>query len=184
MLKEAALVKAWLPVPSGEVEVDEEAEWFREALTHVCDASMPRSGALPPRRRPTDSPSAYRPIVLLDEIGKLFERIISVRLVRHLEGTGPGLSEFQFGFRAGRSTIDALLRLRELAESAVSRGEVLLAVSLDIANAFNTLPWASIRRALEYHGVPAYLQAVIADYLNDREVMCVTPRGVVRRQSS
>ncbi|KAL0882561.1 hypothetical protein ABMA27_001015 [Loxostege sticticalis] len=26
MLKEAALVKAWLPVPSGEVEVDEEAE--------------------------------------------------------------------------------------------------------------------------------------------------------------
>ncbi|KAL0842499.1 hypothetical protein ABMA28_014593 [Loxostege sticticalis] len=39
-------------------------------------------------------------------------------------------------------------------------------------------------RALEYHGVPAYLQAVIADYLSDREVMCVTPRGVVRRQSS
>ncbi|KAL0891780.1 hypothetical protein ABMA27_015047 [Loxostege sticticalis] len=35
---------------TGEVEVDEEAEWFREALTHVCDASMPRSGALPPRR--------------------------------------------------------------------------------------------------------------------------------------
>ncbi|KAL0891783.1 hypothetical protein ABMA27_015050 [Loxostege sticticalis] len=92
--------------------------------------------------RPADSPSAYRPIVLLDEVGKLLERIISVRLVQHLERVGPNLSPTQFGFRAERSTVDAILRVRELADAAVDSGGVLLAVSLDIANAFNTLPWA------------------------------------------
>ncbi|KAL0809907.1 hypothetical protein ABMA28_010766 [Loxostege sticticalis] len=32
MVKEAALVKAWLPSPSGLISVDEEAEWFRGAM--------------------------------------------------------------------------------------------------------------------------------------------------------
>ncbi|KAL0891802.1 hypothetical protein ABMA27_015068 [Loxostege sticticalis] len=51
MVKEAALVKAWLPSPSSPIRVDEEAEWFRGAMTQVCDASMPRAKALPPRRQ-------------------------------------------------------------------------------------------------------------------------------------
>ncbi|CAK1580084.1 unnamed protein product [Parnassius mnemosyne] len=66
--------------------------------------------------RPVDSPSAYRPIVLLDEAGKLFERIIPDRLVSHLCREGPDLDENQFGFRRGRSTIDAITRVRALAE--------------------------------------------------------------------
>ncbi|KAL0870554.1 hypothetical protein ABMA27_005524 [Loxostege sticticalis] len=167
MLREAVLVKAWLPDPSRPVRVSEEAEWFRGAMTHV-----------------SDSPSAYRPIVLLDEVGKLLERIISVRLVQHLEHVGPNLSPTQFGFRAERSTVDAILRVRELAEGAVDSGGVLLAVSLDIANAFNTLPWACIRQALIHHGVPAYLQAIVADYLTARTVECATPRGLLCREVS
>ncbi|KAL0830145.1 hypothetical protein ABMA28_003602 [Loxostege sticticalis] len=49
-LKAAALVKTWLPAQSGPVQVDQEAEWLREAMTDVCDAAMPRSRPLPPRR--------------------------------------------------------------------------------------------------------------------------------------
>jgi len=33
-----------------------------------------------------NSPSAYRPICLFDEVGKILERIIATRLVRHLSG--------------------------------------------------------------------------------------------------
>ncbi|XP_063899258.1 uncharacterized protein LOC135119195 [Helicoverpa armigera] len=61
--------------------------------------------------RPADSPSAYRPIVLLDEVGKLFERVVAHRLVAHLGGMGPDLADNQFGFRRGRSTVDAIMRL-------------------------------------------------------------------------
>ncbi|CAK9834492.1 Retrovirus-related Pol polyprotein from type-1 retrotransposable element R1 (Fragment) [Anthophora retusa] len=87
--------------------------------------------------RPADSPSAYRPICLLDEVGKLFERILAARLVGHLSGVGPDISEEQFGFRKGRSTIDAISRVRALAEAAVSQGGVALGVSLDITNALS-----------------------------------------------
>ncbi|KAA5662626.1 hypothetical protein F3G62_31675, partial [Pseudomonas aeruginosa] len=89
--------------------------------------------------RPADSPAGYRPIVLLDEAGKMLERIVAARIVRHLTETGPDLSAEQYGFREGRSTIDAILRVRALSDEAVSRGGVAMALSLDVRNAFNTL---------------------------------------------
>lgn len=140
--------------------------------------------------RPAESPGAYRPIVLLDEAGKLFERLLSARLTHHLSSVGPDLSPNQFGFRPGRSTIHAIKSVRETAESAVNRGGVVLAVSLDIANAFNTLPWAVIGAALEYHRVPLYLRRLIGSYLSHRwvryesrdgwlshEMVCGVPQG-------
>ncbi|CAK1580033.1 unnamed protein product [Parnassius mnemosyne] len=73
--------------------------------------------------RPADSPSAYRPVVLLDEVGKLFERVIANRLAEHLAGTEPDLAEHQFGFRKRRSTVDAIMRVRALTTGdAVARG--------------------------------------------------------------
>lgn len=121
--------------------------------------------------RPADSPSAYRPIVLLDEVGKLFERIIAGRLLGHLNSAGPNLNDNQFGFRRGRSTVGAILRVKALAEEAVSRGDVVLAVSLDISNAFNTLPWSCIMEALRYHQMPHYLCKIVSDYFVDRFVV-------------
>lgn len=59
-----------------------------------------------------DAPSAFRPICLLDEMAKMLERIITLRLVDHLNNTGPDISAQQFGFRCGRSTIDAILAVR------------------------------------------------------------------------
>ena len=110
--------------------------------------------------------------MLLDEVGKLFERVIANRLVGHLVGMGPDLADQQFGFRRGRSTVDAIMRVRALTTGdAVSRGGVVLAVSLDIANAFNTLPWTCIREALRYHRVPNYLRQVVGAYLTDRAVI-------------
>lgn len=113
--------------------------------------------------RLAESPSAYRPICLLDEAGKLLKKIIAARLRRHLQETGPDLADCQFGFREERSTIDAILRVRTITEEAVSRGEVAMGVSLDISNAFNTLPWDCIIGALKYHRVPLYLQSTIRD---------------------
>ncbi|XP_072934760.1 uncharacterized protein [Epargyreus clarus] len=81
--------------------------------------------------RPLDSPASYRPICLLNEAGKIFERIIAVRVSRHLSCIGPDLSDNQFGFRVGRSIMDAILRVRALTERAFSRGRVVLAISLE-----------------------------------------------------
>ncbi|KAA5586394.1 reverse transcriptase family protein, partial [Pseudomonas aeruginosa] len=131
--------------------------------------------------RPVDTAAGYRPIVLLDEAGKLLERILAARIVRHLVGVGPDLSAEQYGFREGRSTVDAILRVRSLSDEAVSRGGVALAVSLDIANAFNTLPWTVIGGALERHGVPLYLRRLVGSYLGARSVVCTGYGGTLHR---
>jgi hypothetical protein len=48
-----------------------------------------------------------RPICLLDVMGKLYEHLIKARLLIEVEEKG-GLSDRQFGFREGMSTIDAI----------------------------------------------------------------------------
>lgn len=64
--------------------------------------------------KPEGSPSAYRPICLLAELGKLMERVIAVRLTQHMMGNQEyALSEEQYGFREYRSTIDAISKLKE-----------------------------------------------------------------------
>lgn len=118
--------------------------------------------------KPPESPSAYRPICLLDELGKLLERILASRVTGHLAGTGPDLHQNQFGFRKGRSTVDAILLVRSVSEQAMKEGRVLLAVSLDIVNAFNTIPWTEIMGALGRHQIPDYLKRILRSYLSDR----------------
>ena len=55
---------------------------------------------------------------MLDIAVKLFERNISVRLEAAIEQVG-GLYDNQFGFRKGRSTIDAINRVVSVAKNAV-----------------------------------------------------------------
>jgi endonuclease/exonuclease/phosphatase (EEP) superfamily protein YafD len=131
--------------------------------------------------RPPDQPSAYRPIVLLDETSKLFERVLAARLIRSMQ---PDLSDCQYGFRPFRSTLNAIAQVRYTAEEAVTEGGVVMAVSLDICNAFNSLPWETIYAALQYHNVPVYLQRVVAAYFAGRAVAFPTKDGWGRHSMS
>lgn len=127
-------------------------------------------------------PGIYRPICLLNEAGKLFERVIVDRINRHLKEAN-ALSKDQYGFRAGHSTIDAILRLRNFVESHTTEGRVVVAVSIDIANAFNSLPWKVIRNAMVKMEFPSYLCRAVSAYLRNRRLLyldcfgnCVTRR--------
>lgn len=76
------------------------------------------------RDRPPNKPSSYRPLCLLDSIGKLFEKIIDNRLRNVLkDGKENGLSENQFGFRKGRSTIHAIEQVVQFANESGGRAE-------------------------------------------------------------
>jgi hypothetical protein len=128
-------------------------------LTGAFPISWKEAGLvlIPKEGRPADDPSAHQPICLIDEVGKLFERVIASRLTTHMSSEGPDLAFCQFGFRPGRSTVGAIRRLRSLVDRAVSQGRVVIAVSLDISNAFNSLPWGRIREGLRRKEVPPYL---------------------------
>ncbi|XP_039312409.1 uncharacterized protein LOC120359336 [Solenopsis invicta] len=114
----------------------------------------------------------------------MLERVLAARLREHLSHEGPDLVDCQFGFREGRSTVNAIRRVRALSYEAVSRGRVVLAVSLDIANAFNTFPWKCIRQAFRFHRVPTYMQEVIGDYLWDRGICYLGRYGVAHNVES
>lgn len=50
-------------------------------------------------------------------------------------------------------------------------GGVVVAVSLDIKNVFNSLPWAVIRQALQRKGFPEYIRGIIESYLSQRSIV-------------
>ena len=95
----------------------------------------------PKGNKPLEEPSSYRPLCMLDIVWKLFERVMSARLEAVIQQAG-GLSDNQFGFRKGRSTIDAINRVVSLVKHAVSSSpctkHMCVIIGLDVRNAFNT----------------------------------------------
>lgn len=128
-----------------------------------------------------DGPLRVRPICLINEVGKIFERLIVDRLHAYMkEHPRADYYDNQFGFRKNRSTYDALARIQELTNEAVRRGGVAIAVSLDVANAFNSVPWPKIRRALKRKGFPNYLRRIIDAYLFERYITYRDNSGSIR----
>lgn len=131
----------------------------------------------------------FRPISLLSVWGKLFEHIITCRLMDDLENRNV-LYDYQFGFRRNRSTVDALNQVRRIVErnklKAPNNRDFLMLITLDIRNAFNTVPWGEIMKDLCSANVPNYLLEIINDYLSDRklkfgnssvDLSCGVPQG-------
>lgn len=90
--------------------------------------------------------------------------------LRHGMGENPehALAEDQFGFREGRSTCDALLAVKEKVKTEADSGGVTIATSLDIRNAFNSVPWNRIREAMETKKFPLYIRQIVGSYLDCR----------------
>ena len=126
--------------------------------------------------KPEGLPSSYRPLCLLDEAGKILERVIGSRVTEHVEERG-GLSDNQFGFRAGRSTNDAVLHMKRRVQTVCDDGRLCVAVSLDVKNAFNSLPWKRAMEALREWEVPAYLVCILSSYFQDRLLVYETRAG-------
>ena len=92
---------------------------------------------LKPRRDPALLFS-YRHIILLDTIGKLFEKILLARILYVVHERGLFRDE-QFGFRPGHSTSLQLAPLVERIARNFGVKTLTGAVFLDVAKAFNTV---------------------------------------------
>lgn len=135
---------------------------------------------LPKPGKPPNDPSAYRPICLLDTVGKLLERVILNRLERYTEREN-GLSDSQYGFRKARSTVDAIQAVLDTAVIAMEkkrRGNRYCAVvTLDVKNAFNSACWEAIAESLHSMRIPEYLCRILKSYFENRQVLYDTEEG-------
>lgn len=103
----------------------------------------------------------YRPICILDVLGKLLEHVILAKLEDHIT-----ISNSQFGFRKGKSTIEAI---EAIIGNTNHYWQAL--VCIDIKNAFNTAKWSLVTRRLQEGGTPEWLVNLIRSYFQDREII-------------
>ena len=103
----------------------------------------------------------YRGISLLSVIGKVFARVILIRLQKLAERVYP---ESQCGFRAGRSTIDLVLSLRQLQEKCREQQMPLYIAFIDLAKAFDLVSRDGLFQILPKIGCPPKLQGMIESF--------------------
>lgn len=124
--------------------------------------------------KPLDRTSSYRPICLLDTMGKVLEGLVLARLEEFIASVG-GFSPNQFGFRRGVSTVDAiretLRTVKEARERGAERKGFCAMIAIDIRNAFNSLRWQDVLDALAKRNVPQYLRHIVEDYLHQRRLL-------------
>ena len=102
--------------------------------------------------------SNYRPISLLNNIYKLFTKIITNRITRTLDENQP---REQAGFRRGFSTIDHLHAVNQLIEKCAEYKIPLVVGLVDYNKAFDSVKIPDVIEALQEQGVdPVYVNVL------------------------
>ncbi|GJZ04251.1 phosphoenolpyruvate/phosphate translocator 2 isoform 2 [Tanacetum coccineum] len=116
--------------------------------------------------------SNYRGIKLIGHTMKLWERVIERRLRRETT-----VSENQFGFMPGRSSVEAIHLIRSLMEKYRERQRDLHFAFLDIEKAYDSVPRELIWKTLIEKGTPRRYIRVIKDMYDGVKTRVRTPIG-------
>lgn len=111
---------------------------------------------------------------------KIIEKILVKRLWTHAEENGC-LSPSQYGFRKGRSTVEAIEKVVAIVEGAAEgtwrTRRIPVVVCLNVQNAFNSMDWGHIFSTLEANKFPTYLTRMVQEYFLGRKVVGETVEG-------
>lgn len=112
--------------------------------------------------------SNYRPISIISNICKIFEKAFKERLVNFITKHNT-LSSLQFGFRNNISTNDAIGFLTGKIYSSLETGKPCAGVFLDLAKAFDTVCHKRLLSRLYSCGVRGLAYSVLKEYLEGRK---------------
>ena len=113
------------------------------------------------------NPNNYRPISLLSIISKVLEKHIYSLIVNHLT-EHQLLSDAQWGFLPGRSTVSALLSTVHQWFKLLEDGKDVCAVFLDFRKAFDSVPHIPLIEKLQHIDLDEHLILWIKSYLSLR----------------
>ena len=108
----------------------------------------------------------YRPISLLPIISKVLERHIYTHLLEFVN-SGNLLSDQQFGFRKGRSTVVPLLLSTHQWHSYLEKKQKVACVFFDIKKAFDSVPQQALLNKLYHLCIPKPLFVWLTNCVSD-----------------
>ncbi len=122
-----------------------------------------------PKKPDYTTPKAYRPIALLDTLGKALETVISKKL-RDCAEANSLLPDEQMGARKNRSVETALETITDAVHTVWSMGKANTAslLSLDVAGAFDNVSHERLLHNLKTKGVPDSIVQWTSSFLTDR----------------
>lgn len=112
--------------------------------------------------------SNYRPISLISNIAKVFEKIIHKRIysfaIKHKI-----FADNQYGFLKNRSTKDAFVKLTSKIYNNLDNSKPTIATFLDLAKAFDTVNHEILIKKLQIYGIRGNALDLIKSYLTNRK---------------
>lgn len=124
--------------------------------------------AIPKPGKDSSIPLNYRPISLISNIGKIFERIILNDLNSFEESRNIFIPQ-QFGFRSGHSTVQQILRITECASFNFNRNRSTGLALLDLEKAFDSVWHDGLIHKLMVFDYPERLVKTVNSFLHDRK---------------
>ena len=109
----------------------------------------------------------YRPISLTSIVCKLMESLVKEVVLQHMI-LNHLLSEKQYGFISGRSTVTQLLKYLDICVTTMANGGVTDTIYLDFAKAFDTVPHSRLLGKLQAYGITGDILKWIEAFLRNR----------------
>lgn len=111
------------------------------------------------------TPKDFRPISLTNNLGKILEHYLLDLMRGDLDDILP---DYQFGFRKGHSTLDALCLLGDRAKHNFDKGNVVAVCLLDIEKAFDSVWALGLKEKLSRTDIDKKTCRLIFDFLEGR----------------
>ena len=110
----------------------------------------------------------YRPISLLSCLSKVLERLVCDKLRSYLEDNNL-ITEAQYGYRRGSSTLDQLLDIYDHIMKKMDEKMITRLIFMDVSKAFDKVWHRGLLHKMENLGIKNKLLEFFRDYLSDRQ---------------
>jgi len=117
--------------------------------------------------KPQILPANYRLISLLNVFSKIYEKIINIQIMKHLEFEKVIINE-QFGFRPRHFTVAQLLRITEFFAFEINKKKFTAMILLDMQKAFDSVWHQELLYKLHLIKIPDGIIKIVRSYLMDR----------------